>query len=142
MASLTETQLAELVNRLRRLPRETEWVEFKQNLAPPEDIGQYLSALANSAALADQPAGYLVWGIEDSTHAITGTAFDPFAIRIGNELLEGWLNRLVEPHIAFAFARGVVASSRMVCSRFRGLWRSRCGSRVKPMSELDRTGRS
>ena len=145
MASLTETQLAELVNRLRRLPRETEWVEFKQNLAPPEDIGQYLSALANSAALADQPAGYLVWGIEDSTHAITGTAFDPFAVRIGNELLEGWLNRLVEPHIAFAFARGVVASSRMVVLevpralaqpvRFKGEAYVRVGSYRKKLKE-------
>lgn len=102
------------VDRLRRLPRETEWVEFKQNQADPEGIGKYLSSLANSAALADQPIGYVVWGIEDGSHAIVGTTFDPFSVRVGNEILEGWLNRLVEPRIAFSFAQGTVSGKRVI----------------------------
>ena len=43
--------LAGLVSELRQLPRETEWVEFKVNRADPQDIGEYISALANGAAL-------------------------------------------------------------------------------------------
>ena len=43
--------LASLVRELSKLPDETEWVEFKQNNADPQEIGEYLSALANSAAL-------------------------------------------------------------------------------------------
>lgn len=43
--------LVSLVHELCKLPQETEWVEFKENKADPQDIGEYLSALANSAAL-------------------------------------------------------------------------------------------
>ena len=42
--------LAGLLHELRQLPKETEWVEFKRNNAKPEEIGEYISALANSAA--------------------------------------------------------------------------------------------
>jgi len=31
------------------LPAETEWIEFKKNNYKPEDIGEYISALSNSA---------------------------------------------------------------------------------------------
>jgi predicted HTH transcriptional regulator len=114
MPNSTQANLAELVDQLRRLPRETEWVEFKQNQAQPDDIGEYVSALANSAVLADKPAAYIVWGIEDGSHGIVGTSFDPFTTRIGNELLEGWLNRLVEPRIAFSFNSCLVAHKPVV----------------------------
>jgi len=40
-----------LVQELRKLPHETEWVEFKVNNADPEEIGEYLSALANSVCV-------------------------------------------------------------------------------------------
>ena len=43
--------LAGLVRELCKLPAENEWVEFKKNRTRPEEIGEYLSALANSAAL-------------------------------------------------------------------------------------------
>lgn len=41
--------LVSLVRELCKLPSETEWVEFKVNKADPQDIGEYLSALANAA---------------------------------------------------------------------------------------------
>lgn len=95
--------LISLLNELRRLPRETEWVEFKLNDAQPEDIGEYLSALANSAALCGKAFAYLVWGIEDSSHDIVGTKFSPATARVGNEELESWLLRLLSPKIHFRF---------------------------------------
>lgn len=55
-------RLASLVRELARLPNETEWLEFKRNNEKPEAIGEYISALSNSAALADKAHGYLVWG--------------------------------------------------------------------------------
>lgn len=69
---------------LQRLPREQGTVEFKSNFAEPEDIGQYISALANTAALHGHERAWLVWGVADGTHAVTDTTFDPFNRKVGN----------------------------------------------------------
>jgi ATP-dependent DNA helicase RecG len=66
-----------LVAELRKLPKETGWVEFKVDNTNPEDIGEYLSALSNTAALQDKANGYVVWGIKDGTHEVVGTSFKP-----------------------------------------------------------------
>ena len=94
-----------LLHELRALPRETEWVEFKENRADPQEIGEYLSALANSAALAGKAEAYLVWGVRDGDHAVVGTSFDPGRAKKGGEDLENWLLRLLEPKIDFRFFR-------------------------------------
>ncbi len=95
--------LVSLVRELCKLARETEWVEFKVNDAEPRAIGEYLSALANAAALVGKAFAYLVWGIRDNDHTVVGTTFDPHAARVGNEELESWLLRLLEPKIDFRF---------------------------------------
>lgn len=95
--------LASLVRELCALPRETEWVEFKVNDAEPEAIGEYISALANTAALVGKAFAYLVWGVRDNDHEVLGTTFDPYEARVGNEALENWLLRLLEPKIDFRF---------------------------------------
>jgi len=43
--------LQSLVRELVKLPDETEWIEFKCNNKNPQMIGEYISALSNSAAL-------------------------------------------------------------------------------------------
>lgn len=106
--------LASLVNELRALPRETEWVEFKVNDAEPEAIGEYISALANAAALVGKAFAYLIWGVRDADHAVVGTSFDPHAARVGNEELESWLLRLLEPKIDFRFFRVLVEERPVV----------------------------
>jgi len=95
--------LVGLVRELCKLPQETEWVEFKENDAEPENIGEYLSALANSAALAGKAFAYKVWGIRDRDHAIVGTSFSPLTCKVGNEELENWLLRSLIPKIHFHF---------------------------------------
>lgn len=95
--------LVSLVHELCALPHETEWVEFKVNDAEPEAIGEYISALSNTAALVGKAFAYLVWGVRDGDHAIVGTNFNPPAARVGNEELESWLLRLLEPKINFRF---------------------------------------
>lgn len=97
----SESELAFLLDELASLPREAEWVEFKTNNANPQEIGEYISALSNSAALHKKDAGYLVWGVEDQTHRLIGTSFKPRETKKGNEELENWLLRLLSPSIDF-----------------------------------------
>lgn len=106
--------LADLVRRLRALPHETEWVEFKENYKRPDQVGEYLSAMANSAALHGQPHGYVLWGVRNSTHELVGTDFVPGATRKGNELVEPWLARLLDPQVDFRFHEIEVDGSRVV----------------------------
>lgn len=62
---------------LLSLSAETEWLEFKQASRnyPFDKLGRYFSALSNEARLKHQAAGWLVFGIQDKTHAISGTRF-------------------------------------------------------------------
>ena len=106
--------LVSLLHELCALPRESEWAEFKVNDAEPQTIGEYISALANSAALVGQALAYLVWGVRNEDHAIVGTQFNPHAARIGNEELESWLLRLLEPKIDFRFFSVEIEGHRVV----------------------------
>lgn len=91
--------LTDLVDRLRAQPTETEWLEFKRDNADPQEIGEYLSALANEACLCGQSRGYLVWGVDDATHQVVGTRFDPYATKArGNQDLLPWIGALLQPN--------------------------------------------
>jgi len=92
-----------LLKELISIPGETEWIEFKMNNQDPRKIGEYISALANTAALYGKSLGYIIWGIEDSSHNIMGTNFRPKKAKKGNEELENWLFRLISPRINFSF---------------------------------------
>ena len=65
---MTDGQLSALIIELLALNDETEWVEFKHDNTNPQEIGEYISALANSAALVGQETAYMAWGIENRTH--------------------------------------------------------------------------
>jgi len=91
-----------LVDGLRSLPAETEWLEFKRGRCSPAQFGEYLSALANSACLARQRLGYLVFGIDDETHRVVGTDFDPNRTKAkGNQGLLPWLATGLHPNVGF-----------------------------------------
>ena len=96
--------LRSLITELRKLPAETQWVEFKENNSNPQDIGEYLSALSNAAAIEGKSNAYLVWGVKDSTHEVVGTNFEPSQNKgKGNEDLENWLVRKLSPRLHFKF---------------------------------------
>jgi predicted HTH transcriptional regulator len=99
----TADYLVGLLRELCKLPRETEWAEFKVGNTDPREIGEQISALANSAALTGKALAYLVWGVEDVSHQIVGTQFVPAATKVGNEELESWLLHLLSPKIEFRF---------------------------------------
>ena len=143
----TQDELRGIVRELCRLPRETEWAEFKENLADPEQIGEYVSALANAAALHGKTRGYQAWGVRDGTHEVVGTAFDPKAAKVGGEALENWLLRLLSPKINFFFhevtglegGRVVlleVAAASHHPVQFKGVEFVRFGSYKKKLKEL------
>ena len=106
--------LEPLLNKLISLPHETEWVEFKHNNINSEEIGEYLSALSNSAALHGEQTAYLVWGIQDDNHSIVGTIFKPRSEKIGNQELENWLATQVSPRINFKIHEFSVESKNIV----------------------------
>ncbi len=95
---MTEQEQNKIVERLLKLPKECEWVEFKLNLKSEEEIGKYISALSNGAYLQNEPFGYLVFGINNSL-SIEGTTFCPLQHKIGNEELEHWLLQRVSPRV-------------------------------------------
>jgi len=90
-----------LLDELLKHPHEVEWLEFKENNSNPAEIGEYISAIANAACLHDKPHGYLIYGIEDETHHVKGTSFKPKLTKKGNEELENWLARCLNPRIDF-----------------------------------------
>ncbi len=138
-------ELNSLLKDLQALPKECEWVEFKVNNSNPQEIGEYLSALSNSACYHSQKYGYLVFGIEDSTHQLVGTTFHPSVEKKGNQELENWLATQLNPRIDFNifewdnnglhFAIFRVEATRNTPVSFRGEPFIRIGSYKKPLDE-------
>ena len=99
---MDQQDLIALLNRLRREPTETEWLELKANYYEAQEIGEYLSALANSACLLGKPKGYLVFGLEDTIHNVVGTSFNPCKKKgKGQQELLLWLSLNLQPRIGF-----------------------------------------
>lgn len=70
MTDPADMQLAKFL----REPAETEWLELKQakNDFDTDDMGRYVSALANEANLLGKDAGWLVFGVANHIDSITG----------------------------------------------------------------------
>ena len=98
---MNSTALASLLQDFLSLPKETEWVEFKHNNFDPSEVGEYLSALANSAGLHKKDFGYIVWGIENETNRVVGTSFKPRQQKVNGQELECWLAMNLSPRIDF-----------------------------------------
>lgn len=94
--------LCKIVKELITYPTEANWFEFKENWYEPNGIGEYISSLSNAAALEGQEYGYLVWGVNNATHDITGTTFD-YRVDVKNEPLEHYLARQITPDNIFSF---------------------------------------
>lgn len=101
----SQESLGALIDRLVQLTSEKSWVEFKVGNEDPEAIGEYISALANSAALEGKPRGYVIWGVEDETHVLIGTSFDPASKKVSGEELQHFLTRFLSPQLYFNFTR-------------------------------------
>ena len=99
---MSEGEIISLVDHLRAETAEKEWFEFKRaQVQPNERLGEYLSALANSAALAHRPYGYLILGVRNDTHEVKGTSFDYRTEKVkGNQDLWFWTTTKLNPPTA------------------------------------------
>jgi predicted HTH transcriptional regulator len=138
-------QLQNILKELIGLPKETEWVEFKLNKADPQEIGEYISALSNSAALHGKPCSYIAWGIDDATRKIVGTTFQPRQTKVGNEELENWLLTQLDPRVNVRIQEGDFEGKHIVLfeiqsapnrpARFKGVEYIRIGSYKKKLCD-------
>ena len=140
---MTIIELKILLSELRAMPNETEWLEFKLNNAL--EIGEYISALSNSACIQNKKTAYIVFGIDDKTHRIVGTNFTSNQKAKGNEDLIPWISRMLEPRIHFQFYEFDVEDKRVVIVeiqatnntpvKFSGIAYIRIGSYKKKLDE-------
>ena len=105
--------IIDIVKRCLSFESEQEWFDFKDNWYELDEIGQYISALSNAAAMIGEPFGYLIWGIQDETHEFTNTKFK-YKKDIKNEPIEHYLARNISPAIYFSFDEDVVDGNRIV----------------------------
>lgn len=90
-------------------------MEFKGSVQEPSEIGQYISALANSAALESHDRAWMIWGVEDGSRSVTGTSFDPYAKKgEGNQSLIMWLQQKTSPKADFTFHDCRYGSKRVI----------------------------
>ncbi|MDZ7830313.1 MAG: ATP-binding protein [Desulfobacterales bacterium] len=137
--------LAGLVRELVKYPAETPWLEFKHNNDNPQEMGGYISALSNAAALEGKANAYMLWGIDNQSREIVGTRFQPLSAKKGNQPLESWLLQLLQPRIHFRFDEVMIDGCQVVILeierashrpvRFNGREYIRVGEVKKPLKE-------
>jgi predicted HTH transcriptional regulator len=95
-----------LLRSLCGLPAEQGWAEFKMNQFDADNVGKYISGLANASMLDRKKHAYMIWGVQDKTHEILGTSVRVATEKIGNDDFMFWVNQNMRPklnihHVAF-----------------------------------------
>ncbi len=103
MKKYTDEQLRSLLAELLAYKDELPWLEIKLGNDDPDEIGKYISALANSACTENREYGYMIWGVEDGTHILKGTPFNPDHKKKDQQPLRIYLSRNLNPEITFEF---------------------------------------
>ena len=95
--------LLQLVNQLVARATESQTVEFKESNDDAFMIGKDISELSNAAAMEGQDYAYMLWGVDDATHDIIGTTFNPLAAKHKGQELELWLRLKLSQNAEFRF---------------------------------------
>ncbi|MBS5889152.1 MAG: putative DNA binding domain-containing protein [Clostridium sp.] len=116
---------------------EYEWLDFKENWFSKDEIGEYISAIANGAALSGRECGYVVWGIRDSDKEVVGTSVN-LDRDIDGEPYKHYLARNLRPSIPFETSdfeyKGkrivmlIIPASKSVVTKYKGQAFIRIGS--------------
>lgn len=124
---------------------EEDWFDFKLNYADPDGIGEYVSSLSNAATICGHEFGYLIWGVDDQTHELRGTSFNPAVAKKGNEELESYLSHMSTPRLDLRFYRLSIDGRTFVVLQipkaskhpvsFAGTAYIRVGSSSRPLSK-------
>ena len=142
---MKEKELYNILADIQSSPAECEWIEIKKDNCKPDLIGEYISALSNGAAYMGQSRAYLVFGLDDTTHNIVGTDFDPKEKQIGNQEIENWIATQLSPRIDFSIhelntEKGkvilfIIDSAGNTPVKFKGISYIRVGSYKKHLSD-------
>ena len=149
----TQKELESMLEEFRASPAEPSWLEFKTGLKDSVQIAKYISGLANVAAYAGSTHGYLVWGVQNGTHEIVGTDFDPDVVLAEkNQPLRLWLRLVVKPQIQYEFYSFEIGGIKVVMLEveaayrqpvtFRGCAYVRIGSSLTELSKAPKIAES
>lgn len=111
---IPDDKLELIINNFCKLGSEQEHVEFKENINNEEIIAKTIVAIINSMTRQNIPRGYFIWGINDKTHEIVGTDFNPSSKKIGNEELELWLSKYIQPTPSLCFRKLEVDGKKVI----------------------------
>lgn len=106
-------EINDLLENLLAYNDEYEWLEFKENWFNKDEIGEFISAIANGAALNGKEFGFIVWGVNDKTKNVVGTTIN-FDKDIDNEPYKHYLARNLSPKISFETKETIYNGKRIV----------------------------
>lgn len=142
---LISSIIVEAISHTTELP----WIELKSNNSDSQMIGEYVSALSNTATLFNQQHGFMIWGVNDKTHEIEGTTFDHSSAKVGNQSLDLWIATQLEPQVQFYFHEAFIDGKRVVLLdinaaystpvKFRGVDYIRIDSNKKALRDFSDT---
>jgi len=148
---LEYSNINDIIREARSHNMELPWIECKKNNSNPQEIGEYISALSNTAALYNQNYGFVIWGIDNDTFEVVGTNFDPQKTKQGNQTLDLWISTQLAPQIQFFFHKTTVDGSPVVLLeinaaystpvKFRNIEYIRIGSNKKKLNDFPDTER-
>lgn len=110
--------ILDIFNECKTYNDEQEWFEFKLNHVNQDNLGEYISALSNSAAILGKDFSYIFFGVNDKTHEIKGTTFNQNVSVNGNEPLQHYIARQLIPSIAFYFKEFIYNEKRILALVF------------------------
>ena len=129
---------------------ENEVVEFKaaQNSYDVDDLGKYFSALSNEANLRERDFAWIVFGVDNKTHEITGTNFKNGEMalnKLKQDMSQHTTDNLIFREIVPIFVDGkrvllfkVPASPRNIVMHWKGIAYARDGESLKPLNQTKR----
>jgi len=142
---MNEKEFKTIIADIQASPRECEWVEIKENNSSPEEIGEYVSALANGASYMGQSKGYLVFGINDKNYTIVGTTYKPTLEKVNQQEIENWIATQLSPRVDFMIHEATINEKRIVLFiidsagntpvKFKGTAYIRVGSYKKKLAD-------
>lgn len=129
---------------------ENEVVEFKaaKNSFDVDELGKYFSALSNEANLREHDFAWIVFGIDNKTHIVTGTNFkegEQALNRLKQDMSQHTTDNLIFREIVPLFVEGkrvlmfkIPASPRNIVMHWKGIAYARDGESLKPLNQTKR----
>ena len=129
---------------------ENEVVEFKaaKDSFSVDDLGKYFSALSNEANLREHDCAWIVFGVDNKTHEVSGTSFkegDQALNKLKNDMSQHTTDNLIFRDIVPLIVNGkrvllfkVPAAPRNIVMHWKGIAYARDGESLKPLNQSKR----